>query len=72
MREQLQEIINILERGENLPCGFDRCTVGGKIVSMCHDEITDRGRTCMLKQRNLAIQKLKNLINNVSNIPKQL
>lgn len=62
MREQLQEIINILERGENLPCGFDRCTVGGKIVPMCYDEITNRGRTCMLKQRNLAIQRLKSLL----------
>ena len=61
MREQIKEIINILERGDNLPCGR-HCSTGGKIVEFCYDDITNHGQTCMLKQRNLAIQRLKSLL----------
>ena len=57
MREKIKEIISILNRGSSLPCG-EECKVRGNLMTLCYDKITDHGKTCMLRQRDIAVQKL--------------
>lgn len=57
MRAKIKEIIKILSEHSNLPCGGE-CKVRGNLMTLCYDEITDHGKTCMLRGRDIAIQKL--------------
>lgn len=58
---RLENIRELLSRSSNLPCG-QHCTSDGRTVDMCFDEMTNQGKTCMLRGRNLAIKKLYELL----------
>ena len=58
---KLKNIQELLTRSHNLPCG-KHCTPDGHTIDICFDEITNQGRTCMLRGRNLAIKRLNELL----------
>ena len=58
---RLKNIQELLTRSYNLPCG-EHCTSDGHTVDVCLDKITNQGRTCMLRGRNLAIRRLNELL----------
>ena len=59
---RLENIRELLTRSVNLPC-WEHCTTDGHTIDICLDEITNQGRTCMLRGRNLAIKRLNELLN---------
>ena len=58
---RLENIRELLTRSNQLPCG-EHCTTDGHTIDICFDEITNQGRTCMLRGRNLAIKRLNELL----------
>ena len=58
---RLENIRELLTRSNSLPCG-EYCTTDGYTIDICFDEITNQGRTCMLRGRNLAIKRLNELL----------
>lgn len=64
LKTKIKNILEILNRSDDLPCGSHYST-NGKIVDVCFDKITNQGRTCMLRGRNIAIKRLNELLTEV-------
>ena len=64
LKTKIKNILEILNRSDELPCG-SHCSTNGKIVDVCFDKITNQGRTCMLRGRNIAIKRLNELLTEV-------
>lgn len=64
LKQKIKNILEILNRSDDFPCG-NYCSTNGKIVDMCFDKITNQGRTCMLRGRNIAIKRLNELLTEV-------
>lgn len=64
LKTKIKNILEILNRSDDLPCG-SHCSTNGKIVYVRFDKITNQGRTCMLRGRNIAIKRLNELLTEV-------